>query len=137
MLDCKWFPQAGGATCRAAASADELHAPCTIGQCKCLYVQGNRKMCAFAQVGEGNLERRAIKAEKTAMRMMLYPVMQAEEDRRRVAHCPGKAAVVMARATDPVWWCKQADDALAGYTSQGGFQAHARHLADTASWQGV
>ena len=44
-------------------------------------------MRANAQVGEGNLERRAIKAEKTAMRAMLYPVMQAEEDRRRAAHC--------------------------------------------------
>ena len=45
-------------------------------------------MRAVAQVGEGNLERRAIKAEKIAMRAMLYPVMQAEEDRRRALHLP-------------------------------------------------
>ena len=38
-----------------------------------------------AQVGEGNLERRALRAEKLAMREMLYPVLQAEEDRRRAA----------------------------------------------------
>jgi hypothetical protein len=40
-----------------------------------------------AQVGEGNLERRALRAEKLAMREMLYPVLQAEEDRRRA---PGR-----------------------------------------------
>jgi len=40
-----------------------------------------------AQVGEGNLERRALRAEKLAMREMLYPVLQAEEDRRRGAAC--------------------------------------------------
>ena len=34
------------------------------------------------QVGEGNKQRRAIKAEKLAMRMAIYPVLQAEEDRR-------------------------------------------------------
>ena len=36
------------------------------------------------QVGEGNKHRRAIKAEKLAMRMAIYPVLQAEEDRRYV-----------------------------------------------------
>ncbi|KAK9833412.1 hypothetical protein WJX81_002990 [Elliptochloris bilobata] len=38
----------------------------------------------FYKVGEGNLERRALRAETVAMREMLYPVMQAEEDRRWV-----------------------------------------------------
>ena len=35
-----------------------------------------------AQVGEGNKHRRAVKAEKQYMRMAIYPVLQAEEDRR-------------------------------------------------------
>lgn len=44
------------------------------------------EICVVAlQVGEGNLERRALRAEKEAMREMLYPVMQAEEDRRHVS----------------------------------------------------
>ena len=39
------------------------------------------------QVGEGNKHRRAIKAEKLAMRMAIYPVLQAEEDRRCAPRC--------------------------------------------------
>lgn len=34
------------------------------------------------QVGETNKHRRFLKAEKQAARKMLYPVLQAEEDRR-------------------------------------------------------
>ena len=34
------------------------------------------------QVGEFNRYRRALKAEKMAMRTAIYPVLQAEEDRR-------------------------------------------------------
>ena len=33
-------------------------------------------------MGEGNKHRRAVKAEKQYMRMAIYPVLQAEEDRR-------------------------------------------------------
>ena len=58
----------------------------------------------MSQVGEGNLERRAIKAEKTAMRAMLYPVMQAEEDRRRAPHCAGRNIACLARSLAAAWW---------------------------------
>ena len=54
-------------------------ATCPAGAC------GQQTGQPWAQVGEGNLERRALRAEKLAMREMLYPVLQAEEDRRRVA----------------------------------------------------
>lgn len=39
----------------------------------------------FYRVGQGNRERRALKAEKAARRAALYPALQAEEDRRWVA----------------------------------------------------
>ncbi|BDA50653.1 NADH dehydrogenase [ubiquinone] 1 alpha subcomplex subunit [Coccomyxa sp. Obi] len=38
----------------------------------------------FYRVGEFNKYRRALKAEKMAMRAAIYPVLQAEEDRRWV-----------------------------------------------------
>lgn len=38
--------------------------------------------CLSGQVGEFNKYRRALKAEKMAMRAAIYPVLQAEEDRR-------------------------------------------------------
>lgn len=59
---------------------------------------------AVAQVGEGNLERRAIKAEKTAMRAMLYPVMQAEEDRRRAPQFSGRSAACLAKSLVTASW---------------------------------
>ena len=56
------------------------------------------------QVGEGNLERRAIKAEKTAMRAMLYPVMQAEEDRRRAPQLPRQECCLSGKSQGMAWW---------------------------------
>ena len=46
----------------------------------------------FYRVGQGNQGRRAVKAEKVARRAALYPVLQAEEDRRWVAAAAGAAA---------------------------------------------
>lgn len=58
----------------------------------------------FYRVGQGNRARREVKAEKAARRAALYPVLQAEEDRRWVAAAAGAVeaeAAVMAAV--PGW----------------------------------
>ena len=45
----------------------------------------------FYRVGQGNRARRGVKAEKVARRAALFPVLQAEEDRRWVAAAAGAA----------------------------------------------
>ena len=49
--------------------------------CK-LHINQNLTGIFFTQVGETNRERRWLKAEKKTARRILYPVLQAEEDRR-------------------------------------------------------
>jgi len=46
----------------------------------------------FYRVGQGNKGRRAVRAEKVGRRAALYPVLQAEEDRRWVAAAKGAVA---------------------------------------------
>ena len=46
----------------------------------------------FYRVGQGNQQRRALKAEKVARRAALYPALQAEEDRRWCAARDAAAA---------------------------------------------
>jgi NADH dehydrogenase (ubiquinone) 1 alpha subcomplex subunit 13 len=48
-------------------------------------VSGAVMAYGFYLVGQTNIEKRALRAEKTAARRALVPVLQAEEDRRYVA----------------------------------------------------
>ncbi len=55
----------------------------------------NRLAPPLPQVGQTNIEKRVLKAEKTAARRALVPVLQAEEDRRcafDISHC-GKSFI--------------------------------------------
>lgn len=61
---------------------------CSLGADAVCLLESHEKMAAnvpavvVAQVGQHNRHRRALKAEKMAMRYAIYPVLQAEEDRR-------------------------------------------------------